>query len=525
MKEFGALFVSGYLVSLFFMVPLMGFYLILGLKRAPLSAILQFHKILVLLSIILPVGLVLMSLSSDLKAEFGTVAETSQTQALTRTMAVASHGTEVGDFSIEDPAAGRWPGIQDVAFYVVDYIGLFSVLGLLIFVLRYGIQTRRLSNIKQAASVLSINGKCLLIESDMIRWPFSVGYFWKSIFIPQDMPAAEKGAVIQHELIHFQCRHHLWSLLEVLLACIFWFNPLAHILRRRGTFLRELECDGRTVQNIDRYEYTRLLVKTAEGMAGAYAQNRFSLLTQAWVRKGELKMRIENLLHKGREKKKTVISLIVAAAVVVTVVATLIYGNLRDATQQKILADVNQEYSQRAPISTRVEIGKVPPDFINALLVHEDAEFYEHGGVRLKSALRAAGGNIKSFFSGKGFYRYGGSTITQQLAKQFINDRKRSWRRKFRELRIARVLEGNFTKDELMEMYLNMIYFGNDAYGLKAASETYFGHDYKGLTLDESAMIVPFITAPSIYNMQKYPVVAKRRQQFLLEKIADIQGG
>ena len=524
MKEFGALFISGYLVSLFFMLPLMWLYLVIALKRAPLGAILQYHKILVILSIVLPVGLVFISLASGLKMDFWLAGEARQSQVLTRSADIESNGTEVGSFQVEDPVAGRWPSIQDVAFYVVDYIGLFSVLGLLVFVLRYGRQSRRLSNIKQDASVSLITGNIYLVESARIKWPFSVGYFRKSIFIPAHMSPSEKKAVIQHELNHFQCRHHLWSLLEALLSCVFWFNPFAHVLRRRGAFLRELECDRRTVQNIDRYEYTRLLVKTAEVMAESGSHNKFSLLTQAWVRKGELRMRIENLLQKGREQKKNAIGVLVAVAVVATVGAALIYGNLNDATQKKILADVNQEYGRRAPVAARVDIEKVPPHFINALLVHEDSEFYEHEGVRMKSVLRAAGANLKSFFSGRGLYRDGGSTITQQLAKQFTDDPKKSLKRKFRELRIARVLERNYAKNDILEIYLNMIYFGNDAYGLKAASETYFGHNYEELTLDESAMLVPFITAPSRYNVMKDPVTAKKRKLLLLEKIAAVQG-
>jgi len=523
MKEFGALFVSGYLVSLFFMLPLVGIYLVLGLKRAPLGAILQFHKALVLLSILLPTGLVLLSLGGDLRTEFRKGGEGRNLQILTRPGVVEFPDTEAGAFPAGDPAEDRWPGIQDYVFYVVDYIGLLSVLGLLTFALRYGVQTRRLDAIKRDAAVSSIDGNCLRIESARIRWPFSVGVFRKSIFIPEDMPSSEKAAVLQHEMNHFRCRHHLWSLLETLLACVFWFNPLAHVLRRRGTFLRELECDGCTVEKIDRYEYTRLLVKTAEAMAGG-AHNRFSLLTQTWVRKGELKMRIENLLQKGREKKKGAIGLLVAAAIVVTAGATLIYGNLNEATKKKILEDVNLEYDRRAPAAVRIDIEKVPSHFITALLVHEDSEFYEHEGVRLKSVLRATATNLKSFFSGRGFYKDGGSTITQQLAKNLISNPKKTLKRKFRELRIARVLEQNISKDEILEMYLNMVYFGNDAYGLKAASKTYFGHAYEALTLDESAMLVPFLAAPSRYNVLKDPVTARRRQQQLLEKIAAAQG-
>ena len=86
------------------------------------------------------------------------------------------------------------------------------------------------------------------------------------------------------------------------------------------------------------------------------------------------------------------------------------------------------------------------------------------------------------------------------------------------------MLERNFEKNDILEMYLNIIYFGNDAYGLKAASETYFDHDYEGLTLDESAMLVPFITAPSRYNVMKDPVTAQERQQLLLKKFSLAKG-
>lgn len=201
----------------------------------------------------------------------------------------------------------------------------------------------------------------------------------------------------------------------------------------------------------------------------------------------------------------------------------LIYGNLNDATKEAILAVINQKYGQRAPLTERVEIENVPPHLINALLVQEDSGFFEHRGMSIKAVIRAVGTNLKSFVSGATLFKDGGSTITQQLAKQFIINRKKTMKRKFEELKIARVLERDFTKEEILEMYLNMIYFGNGAFGLKAASDTYFGHEYTRLTLSESAMLVPFITAPSVYNVLKDPVTAEKRRLLLLERIAATQ--
>lgn len=77
----------------------------------------------------------------------------------------------------------------------------------------------------------------------------------------------------------------------------------------------------------------------------------------------------------------------------------------------------------------------------------------------------------------------------------------------------------SFSKDEILEMYLNMIYFGNQAFGLKAAAQLYFKHDYSRLTLAESAMLIPFIDAPTEYNLLKDPILAKKRQARLLARI------
>ena len=77
----------------------------------------------------------------------------------------------------------------------------------------------------------------------------------------------------------------------------------------------------------------------------------------------------------------------------------------------------------------------------------------------------------------------------------------------------------NFTKDEILEMYVNMVYFGNGAFGLKAACNTYFGHGYQTISTEESAMLVPFLDAPAKVNMLDAPVTAKKRQEALLERI------
>jgi beta-lactamase regulating signal transducer with metallopeptidase domain len=525
MKELGALFVAAYLISSFFLLPLFGLYLGLNLRQLSLGSIIRFHKILVLLSVALPLGIILFSGSISMERDLLKWGGSNQMQMTGGKATVESYAMrEVAAFGAEQ-SANQLPVVRDVVFFFVDLIGLFSLAGVLIFVLRYALQSIRLSRIRWKGLDLKIGTNCRVIESAGIRLPFSVGYFRKCIFIPAGMPASEKRVVIRHELNHFRCRHHFWSHLEAVLACIFWFNPMTHLLRRRGACLRELECDRQTIRKIDKYAYTKLLLKTAEMAAVSGGDCRFSLLTQGWARKRELKMRIENLMNTESTSRKTVFGVLIAVTVVVTVGVALLYGNLNDAnTQREILTGINLEYRERAPESSRIEIKKVPPHLIEALLTSEDSRFYEHGGINGTSFIRAVEANINSYLSGGPLFVQGGSSMTQQLAKQFIHDRKRTLKRKFNELKIARVLEKNFAKDEILEMYLNMVYFGNGAFGLKAASVTYFGHDYTQMTLSESAMLIPFLKAPDKNNLLNDPVNAEKRQAQLLKRMATAQG-
>lgn len=519
MREIGTLFVSSYLVTSFFLLPLVGLYLVLSFKKVFPGPMMVFHKTLLLLSMTLPVVMILIFHGNELETTPINRSHSNLPQMLSETGSIATNRVTPKDTPFDNPEVSHRPSIQDVLFYFVDLVAMFSMLGVLIFIFRYVSQAIQLRRIGQGGEISKINRNCRLIESTEITAPFSTGYFSINIFIPMGIPLTEKRVIIEHELNHFRLHHHFWSFLETLLAYSFWFNPVVHLLRRRGAFLRELACDRRTVLKIDKYAYARLLIKTAEAVVGSDSNSRILFLTQDWARKRELRKRIETLLGKESRKKKITIGALVMVAVAVSVSITLLLGNPGDSTKKAILAAIKQEYRRSVPPAARIEIKKVPPHFIEVLLIHEDSGFYEHKGVRLKSVFRAAGVNLKAFFSGKALFKDGGSTITQQLAKQFIHNPKKTLKRKFKELKIARVLEMSFTKDELLEMYLNMIYFGNQTFGLKAASRLYFGHDYSRLTLAESAMLIPFIDAPSEYNILKDPIVAEKRQVRLLEKI------
>lgn len=138
---------------------------------------------------------------------------------------------------------------------------------------------------------------------------------------------------------------------------------------------------------------------------------------------------------------------------------------------------------------------EIPQDLINALIATEDRKFFSHGGLDYIGILRAMIVNLKS-----GSIRQGGSTITQQLAKMILNDNSRTLRRKFKELVLTKKIEKNLTKENILSLYLSKAYFGAGNYGIKSASKFYFAKNLSDLKLEECAMLVGLLKAPSKYN-------------------------
>lgn len=158
-----------------------------------------------------------------------------------------------------------------------------------------------------------------------------------------------------------------------------------------------------------------------------------------------------------------------------------------------------------------ISINKIPQDLKNAVVAVEDMRFYKHYGFDVVAITRAFIVNIKN-----GYLKEGGSTITQQLAKNLFlsNDKKLS--RKLEEIFIAIRLESMYDKNEILEMYLNVIYFGSGAYGVGNASHLYFNKDVEKLSLEECAMLAGLPKAPSLYNPKQDYVRAKSRQKVVL---------
>ena len=166
---------------------------------------------------------------------------------------------------------------------------------------------------------------------------------------------------------------------------------------------------------------------------------------------------------------------------------------------------------------TWVPLSHIPVDLQNAVISIEDHRFFKHWGVVFPRIIRAAIDNIV-----KRKYVAGGSTITQQLAKLAFLTQEKTFRRKIKELILAFQLERNFSKQEILEMYLNQVYFGQGAYGVEQASMIYFSKHVNELTLAESAMLAGLIRYPSYYSPIKNPFRALKRREVVLERMHNL---
>jgi len=163
-----------------------------------------------------------------------------------------------------------------------------------------------------------------------------------------------------------------------------------------------------------------------------------------------------------------------------------------------------------------VSLGVLPRHLIHAVLAREDPQFYSHRGFSVRGIIRAAFGQLMGRSLG------GGSTITQQVAGTLYTDRsERSYRRKIKELWWALQLERRYTKNEILEIYLNYMYMGPGVYGVEAASKYFFGHSASEITLAEAALLVIQLSSPSRYNPLDNPNTAMNRQRYVLDRMIE----
>jgi len=165
-----------------------------------------------------------------------------------------------------------------------------------------------------------------------------------------------------------------------------------------------------------------------------------------------------------------------------------------------------------------VELNNIPKHMQDAVIASEDRRFYDHWGLSLRSVARAIGINILSLS-----YRQGFSTLTQQLARNLYKTIgfEDSILRKIKEVITAVQIERTYTKDEILEMYLNTVHFGHGTYGVEAATKRFYGKESKELSVDESALLVGLLPSPASYSPIRHPDRARKRRNTVLRLMKD----
>ena len=175
--------------------------------------------------------------------------------------------------------------------------------------------------------------------------------------------------------------------------------------------------------------------------------------------------------------------------------------------------DINGEVASKVSNSKieGVSLDQIPKELIEAFVATEDQHFYKHNGINYFGITKAFMQNLV-----KGKVVAGGSTITQQLSKNVFLTEERTYTRKFKELIFTKKIERKYSKDEIMERYLNQIYFGEGAWGIQRAAHVYFGKDVSELTLNESATLAGLVKAPSNLSPYKSMEKAVERRNIVL---------
>jgi penicillin-binding protein 1A len=165
---------------------------------------------------------------------------------------------------------------------------------------------------------------------------------------------------------------------------------------------------------------------------------------------------------------------------------------------------------------TLATLDQIPKQVQDAFVIVEDKRFYSHGGIDFLRIFGAGFANLRAGGIAQGF-----STITMQLARNLfperLNAREKTLGRKLREAKVARAIEAKYTKDRILELYLNQIYLGNGAFGVETASERYFGKPVRDLNLSEAAMLAALPKGPERYNPRRWPERAVQRRNVVLD--------
>ena len=211
--------------------------------------------------------------------------------------------------------------------------------------------------------------------------------------------------------------------------------------------------------------------------------------------------------------RKLFIAIILLAILICSIIFLIGHSYYSKALKEKPLITRVQEITSQENF---VKFEDMSSYYRNAVISVEDHRYYDHGPVDFIAIARAIFTNIKN-----GELQEGGSTITQQVAKNIVFSQEQSWVRKVGEIFAAYDLEKNYTKKEIFELYVNTAYFGDGYYGIYDASYGYYNKSPKDLNLDEASMLAGVPNAPSVYAPTVNPDLAKKRQYHVLNTMLE----
>lgn len=215
--------------------------------------------------------------------------------------------------------------------------------------------------------------------------------------------------------------------------------------------------------------------------------------------------------------KKIIFKLIIIILILILIVASFAFlvgfGYYSNKLKEKPLISRVEEIQKKANYTA---YDQLPSNYLHAVVAVEDHRYYDHGPIDFIALMRAFYTNIRD----KEFDE-GGSTITQQVAKNVVFNQDRTVLRKLGELFAAFDLEKNYKKNEILALYVNTSYFGDGYYGIYDASKGYYNKEPKELNLDEASMLAGVPNAPSVYAPTVNPELAKKRQKHVLNKMVE----
>lgn len=212
------------------------------------------------------------------------------------------------------------------------------------------------------------------------------------------------------------------------------------------------------------------------------------------------------------------IFLIVAVGLIAWFVSVTKDALLDENKMTETTQNINVFYSDGSPLKSDegyVKLYETPEHLQKAFIAVEDKRFYSHKGVDIKSVLRAIKNDVTSLSA-----KEGASTITQQLVKNLYLTNEKTVERKFKEIKLALILESKYSKEQILEKYLNTVYFGEGAYGVKKAARIYFDKKPEELSEEQSALLAGIVKAPSFYDPFINPEEAKKRRNVVLNEMA-----